>query len=603
MKKNLILSVVLFICHYMSAQVTIGMLDNPQEGALLEFKENNNNITRNDPNSTKGVLFPKVSLESSTSLSPLYATTAEPQATTSVGMIVYNVNNNASGITAGLCVWNGDGWIALESGGAHGTATFTVNCGSQMAVKGALAKGNSLNPINNTLTLPVNVTKTGKYSIMASTDNGYYYSSSGEFLQAGNYDVLLSGMGSPIKSTTDTQLDTLSFYINGIVADLKSCLGIQTLAVNDISPNFLIIQPVDVSQANLHVNAAGTGLITLRVQATPDAAGAFYSITTDVQSGVQFSATGTLIAGTQTVTLYCNGGIPAEMGSLTFNLTSNSTDTRNGSIIVDVPVTGRTISVLLLSSADNGVWDLAGNYSGVGGGVGLLLNNKALFGPTSNYCRVQGVNVTRLYNTALTDYSGYDVVVVSYAVEPASNAVADALVNYVNGGGALIYCSNNGATSEYLIQQLLGTGITFATTDDRSVKLTGVAGDMIVNNGGYTSSLTGQNFGYDGGGNTSFVNVPAANADILAVTSVTNPGQATILKSKTKTFLAIGDAGPFSGGNPTFADTTIDYHPLRLSADNFPVTRTTASYPEVYNAQFFVNAMIWAINQRLAVAP
>jgi len=116
MKKIMISIVALLICNFVQAQVTIGTLDVPHEGALLDLKENNK-VSRTEPNATKGLLFPKVSLSSSTSLEPLFSTTAEPHKTSSMGMVVYNVNDKAAGIKIGLCVWNGDEWVATGESG------------------------------------------------------------------------------------------------------------------------------------------------------------------------------------------------------------------------------------------------------------------------------------------------------------------------------------------------------------------------------------------------------------------------------------------------------------------------------------------------------
>jgi len=611
MKKIMILLAVLFVYNYMPAQVTIGMLENPQGGALLDLKESND-VGINTPNSTKGLLFPKVSLVSSTSLEPLFEETDEPQTISSLGMIVYNVNEEADGIAVGLCVWNGEEWTSIEGGGSAGAAKFDVNCGEALTIKGKLLKDKSLNPINNTLEMPVDVQKTGRYSILASTKNGYYFSSSGEFLQKGQYHVVLSGMGSPNEATeTGVRLDTLAFFINGIPVDLETCLGgPQTMVVEGIEPNYRIIQPFDISAASMRMGQAGTGYMTVWVQIPPESAGATYQIQTNIQDGIQFEGSGILSSSTmQQLTLLCNGAIPTKMGTLNFQITSNSTDSRNDNIMVDVPVKGRTINVTIMNEI-GGDWDLS-LTSNSRGGVKRLLENTALFGPDSKYCPVEGIVVTST-NSTTPSLTNVDILIISYNIIPNAAAVT----TFINNGGAVIHgCHTNSANHLEIINSILGPGITRSdltgAPNQYRVLLTGIAQDSIVNNGGYISELEnggyisdlrGKNFGYDGGDNSYFNNVPLANADILATTLTGS--YPTILKSKTKTYLVFGDGAPFMGGLKAFTDGSDTFRPLMITADHFPAVKNYgANHQNVYNAHLFVNAMIWAINRRLAVAP
>jgi len=588
---------VLFIYNYMPAQVTIGTLEDPQEGALLDLKENNKAV-RNEPNSTKGLLFPKVSLVSSVSLSPLFTATEEPQKTSSTGMIVYNVNENADGIKSGLCIWNGDEWTSIEGGGSSGAANFEIDCKSSIKVKGVLSKGKSLSPTQNIITLPIIIKKEGKYSIQAYTENGYYFVATGEFLRKGKYDVILMGMGSPV----DAQTDTLSFHSNGTLLDMETlCPGFKklTLTVNDISPDFFIIQPVDATGADLKVNEAGTGYMTVRIQASSEAVGADYHIETDVQDGIKFEGKGKLTAGTQTVTLVCNGNKPTKMGILTFQIMSNSIDTRNGLITVDASVTGRKVNVWVFCPTDvNDGWHIVTDRS-----VGMLLNNQILFGPNSKYCPIEGINVTQKTGNGTTDFTAADVIILSFPVEPDDNMV-DSLINFVNKGGALIHSfqENNNPQPLRLLNTILGTtNVTRTVFDNRIINITGVDGDSIVKNGGYLSNLAGKTFGCDGGGNSSFNPLPPGIVDVLATTK---SGEPVILKSKTKTYLVIGDGSPFNGGTSIYTNGSLDFRPMQVTTDGYPSIRTTGVYAEgTYNAHLFVNAMIWAIKRRLAVEP
>jgi len=590
MKKIMIFMVTFFVYTSMSAQVTVGMNEMPHEGALLDLKENKEvGLT---PNSKRGLLFPRVSLESSKSLKPLIAEAEEHHKESSIGMIVYNVNDDAEGVKIGLSIWNGEQWSNIEGGGAIGSAIFSLNCEGNITIKGTLVKGKSLNLINNTVILPVNVEKTGKYTILATTENGYYFSSTGEFLQKGKYEVILTGMGSPNKA----QKDVLNFYINDVPVDTEKCFGKpQTITVEDIAPNYFIIRNIDVSGANLMMNQISNGYLTLRIQANAESAGAHYHVETDTQDGIKFEANGVLVPGIQAVTLICNGGTPSKMGVLNFNITCNSTDPRNDDLTAEIIVKGRTVKVLVMCNTSTGnAWHLITDR-----GVGMLLKNPALFGPNSKYCPIENVNITTVSNNAYTDFTDVDVVLMSYPTSPSSIMVG-ALTTFVNNGGALIQCHERGSEHVRLINNILNSHVTNSNTDDRNVKLSGVKGDSIVYNGGYLSDLNGRFIGYDGGGNSVYNNVNDETTDILART---NSGGATILKSKTKTYMVIGDGAPFAGGLSSFCNGSSNYRPLMVTSEAYPTPRITGDYKGVYNAHFFVNAMIWAINRRLAVAP
>ncbi|MBB4036843.1 hypothetical protein GGR21_002756 [Dysgonomonas hofstadii] len=95
-KAILLLVAISGISLTMHAQVTIGSGESPHNDALLDLKENNTGI------STKGLLLPRVSLEATTSFSPLSAHIA--------GMAVYNIAT-AGDVTPGYYFNDGTRWI------------------------------------------------------------------------------------------------------------------------------------------------------------------------------------------------------------------------------------------------------------------------------------------------------------------------------------------------------------------------------------------------------------------------------------------------------------------------------------------------------------
>lgn len=98
---------------HLSAQVTIGNNEDPQSGALLQLKENEN---IND-NSSRGLGMPRVALEAIEKLDPCVPSDdlQSGDLELHIGLIVYNTTDNpAINLCPGLHVWNGEKWIRLH---------------------------------------------------------------------------------------------------------------------------------------------------------------------------------------------------------------------------------------------------------------------------------------------------------------------------------------------------------------------------------------------------------------------------------------------------------------------------------------------------------
>lgn len=96
-----------------NSQVTIGSIEKPIQGALLQVK-NIDGVTDGSVNSTKGMLMPRVTLQGFELLEPLVATTNSSK-NLHIGTLVYNVTDSGW-FVPGLYVWNGLCWINLEGG-------------------------------------------------------------------------------------------------------------------------------------------------------------------------------------------------------------------------------------------------------------------------------------------------------------------------------------------------------------------------------------------------------------------------------------------------------------------------------------------------------
>ena len=145
MKKMILLAVMSsLIIGVTRAQVTIGSLEPPTSGSLLDLKETSEGA------STKGLLLPRVSLESTASPSPM---TNHLQ-----GMFVYNTVT-VNDVTPGIYYNDGDKWNCLFSDKTTANNGLTIS-GDAVQLGGALTKATQIDNGANTLEITGTTGKT-----------------------------------------------------------------------------------------------------------------------------------------------------------------------------------------------------------------------------------------------------------------------------------------------------------------------------------------------------------------------------------------------------------------------------------------------------------
>lgn len=157
--------------------------------------------------------------------------------------------------------------------------------------------------VANTITMTVNVTKLGTYSINTNTANGITFSNAGTFTKTGEQTVTLTAKGSAVSAEStafvpNTGTVSCNFLLN--VAPLPP-LAAFTLsgapgACTSVTVNgfYIVSKPLD---------AANTVIIQVNVS-TPGS----YKFSTSTVNGISFSASGILTAsGLQNVTMHGNG--------------------------------------------------------------------------------------------------------------------------------------------------------------------------------------------------------------------------------------------------------------------------------------------------------
>lgn len=139
MKMKILLLIGLILAPiWISAQVTIGSHHEPEDGTLLDLKENNNG-TINSTNSIKGLGIPRVMLSNQTELYPMYGQTGyeEEEYTLNkatlkkkhAGLTVYNLTESALFIP-GFYLWDGDRWLINELVATPPPSVDELMCGS-----------------------------------------------------------------------------------------------------------------------------------------------------------------------------------------------------------------------------------------------------------------------------------------------------------------------------------------------------------------------------------------------------------------------------------------------------------------------------------------
>ncbi len=150
---------------HLYSQVTIGSGNIPVDGALLDIKEN----TSSGANSTRGFLFPRVSLTTVNALNDISG--VDPADATAklahTGLSVYNTNISFTG-GAGLNMWDGEKWVNIQA-----SEPINTNLAGIVNPGASLLSANLISPATNWQVFP--------YSTALIDTNGEYNTTSGVF--------------------------------------------------------------------------------------------------------------------------------------------------------------------------------------------------------------------------------------------------------------------------------------------------------------------------------------------------------------------------------------------------------------------------------------
>ncbi len=183
-------------------------------------------------------------------------------------------------------------------------------------VSGSYEEGIPLVPTNSTITVSVNVTKTGTYSITTDTVNGIYFRGTGTFTTLGPTNVTLQGNGTPFAAGVHNYVVKFGASICDIqVTTLPSGAGPAVFTMNGAPGNCA----TPTINGNYILNTALNASNTVVLNVTVTTAGS-YNVSTTAVNGMTFSGSGTLAVGNQTITL-TGSGTPTTAGSNTIPIT------------------------------------------------------------------------------------------------------------------------------------------------------------------------------------------------------------------------------------------------------------------------------------------
>ncbi|MDN4012493.1 hypothetical protein QX233_08490 [Chryseobacterium gambrini] len=550
----------------------------PNPNSVLDVVSVNNN---------KGILIPRLTVTQRDAI------TINPA--NDDGLTVYNTTEDC------LNYWSlaDNEWKSVC--GQIGKSVFTIDCANTKA-SGTYIQGKTLNT-SHYLTVTVNVTKKGSYTITGTTTNGYNFYATGVFLNTGIQTVQVAGQGTP----SAVQSDTVQLFANGVSV---SCTPAVTVNVLSSAATYSVsCGSATVNGVYTKGTALGAGnTITLPVTVT--ALGS-YSITTNTVDGISFSGSGIFTAtGNQNITL-SGTGKPTSTADKVMTITSNSADgesTCNVTVVMTIP------SKKILHIGLETVY----GYSAFTGPSRSLMDSPTNFGTSAasvvksggyTHTSLGGAPSNATLLAALNTKP--DIVIISYAYTPDATA-SGYIANYLNNKGVVIAFEDDAASSQNMMRAIFsdptisaangaGAGSVYALVNTNDPILNGPFGDVRGKNWGEDASTTVNITGLTSGF------IPYSYAQ--PINSTTPRTGISGLRHSSLNFIWFGDGGFLSNENANgnqYPSNTIEPFVAPSSGGYLPVQKSTYGYAgngyalggmQVQNSIIFANALAWAIKQ------
>ncbi|WP_419869119.1 hypothetical protein [Chryseobacterium sp. CT-SW4] len=544
----------------------------PNANTVLDVVSGNNN---------KGILIPRLT---EAQRDAIVINTA-----TDDGLTIYNTTEDC------INYWSfvDNEWKSVC--GQLGKAVFTVDCSSTEA-RGSYVQGRELTN-SNYLSITVNVTKAGNYTISGTTANGYNFYGTGAFLNTGIQTVQVLGQGAPVA----IQTDDVQLVANGIEVNCT-----PAVSINVLSPAGTFTMSCGSGTVN-GVYRVGTALdatntITLPVNVTTLGS---YTITSNTVDGISFSGSGVFTAtGNQTVTL-SGTGTPASTTVKTLTLTSDSQGGVSTTCSIDVVVVIPVKSIVHLGgTGDHG-------YSAFEDASRNVLDTPANFGTlATSIVKSEGFTHTNpAGETAIVNALNAkpDIVIMGYPYTPGANEIT-AIVNYLNAGGVVIAMLEEATSAGNLMKSIFSNpGIT-AVGRNAGGAVYSIANynDEILN--GPFGDVRGKNWGEDASATVALDGISNVTtySPASAINSTTTYAGTGMFKHNSLNLFYVGDGGFLSNYNANGNVPSNTAYPFATNTSNLPVPKTAygtagngyaAGSMAVQNSIIFANVFAWAIKQ------
>jgi hypothetical protein len=276
-------------------------------------------------------------------------------------------------------------------------------------VNGVYVAGTALAPATNTITVDIDVTKAGSYTVTSDTINGYYFRATGTFAATGINSVTLKGNGTPIAAGTNNFVISYDSSICVVaVTVLPAGAGgpaVFTLGGAPGACTPFVIGGVYVQGTAL--NAADTVQITVTVTTI-----GVYNITTNTVDGFSFAASGSFSAtGVQTVKL-TGTGTPTNTGVQTFTVTAGSSSCTFQITVVPIDYFPRTANSNWSYEYDDDPDDtlyrkaITPTLSAMGNTYNIFMEDYGVGLDSSGYFRKSGTDYFEYFDAG--GFIGYD---------------------------------------------------------------------------------------------------------------------------------------------------------------------------------------------------
>lgn len=192
--------------------------------------------------------------------------------------------------------------LDIEAGscGSIAFTGFTMVNGLPQAQQGTAFK-----PEEQFMTIRLKVNQIGTYTISALSDNGYFFSAEGQFQAIGTYQIVLKGMGTPVRgydSAAAINGDKLQFSING--KNSTSCTDVKMLVI-PADLDFTITSAIHHAKGTYHVGVEASTIKgnTIEVDIRVVNGGLATITASNPTLGMKFQGTKQVVSGTDKIIL------------------------------------------------------------------------------------------------------------------------------------------------------------------------------------------------------------------------------------------------------------------------------------------------------------